>query len=67
LCIMFVLQPNIIHISKDDAYDDNYNVTKFIYQVIVNVNNDWNGLSMVKGLGLLGKINWKALKILSLP
>jgi hypothetical protein len=54
---MFVLQPNIIHISKDDAYDDNYNVTKFIYQVIVNVNNDWNGLSMVKGLGLLGKIN----------
>jgi hypothetical protein len=35
---MFGLQPNIVHISKDDGYDDNYNVTKSIYQVLVNVN-----------------------------
>ncbi len=28
LCVMFGLQPNIVHISKDDAYDDNYNVTE---------------------------------------
>jgi hypothetical protein len=38
LCAMFGLQSNIVHISKDDAYDDNYNVTKSIYQVLVNVN-----------------------------
>jgi hypothetical protein len=37
LCAMFGLQPNIVHISKDDAYDDNNNVTRSIYQVLVNV------------------------------
>jgi hypothetical protein len=31
LCVMFCLKPRIVHISKDDAYDDNNNVTKFIY------------------------------------
>jgi len=37
LCAMFGLQPNTVHISKDDAYDDNNNVTRSIYQVPMNV------------------------------
>ncbi len=31
LCAMFCFELKIMHISKDDAYDDNNNVTKFIY------------------------------------
>jgi hypothetical protein len=31
LFVMFGLESRIVHISKDDAYDDNNNVIKFIY------------------------------------
>ncbi len=34
---MFGLQPDTVHVSNDDAYDDNNSVTKSIYQVPVNV------------------------------
>jgi hypothetical protein len=32
---MFGFQPFTMHISKDDAFDDNNSVTKFIYQVLL--------------------------------
>jgi hypothetical protein len=32
---MFGLELVIVHISKDDAYDDNNNVTKSIYQALI--------------------------------
>jgi hypothetical protein len=35
LCVMFGFQPGIVHISKDDAYDDNNNVTIIVYQVSI--------------------------------
>jgi hypothetical protein len=31
LCAMFGFQLGIVHISKDDAFEDNNNVTKSIY------------------------------------
>jgi hypothetical protein len=31
VCVMFGLEPRIVHISKEDAYNDNNNVTKSIY------------------------------------
>ncbi len=33
LCVMFGFQLGIVHILKDDAYDDNNNVTIIVYQV----------------------------------
>jgi hypothetical protein len=33
LCVMFGFQLGIVHISKDDAYDDNNNVTIIVYQI----------------------------------
>jgi hypothetical protein len=36
LCAMFGLQLDTVHISKEDAYDDNNSVTRSIYQVLVN-------------------------------
>jgi hypothetical protein len=33
LCVMFGFQLGTMHISKDDAYDDNNNVTIIVYQV----------------------------------
>jgi hypothetical protein len=33
LCAMFGFQPGTLHISKDDAFDDNNNVTRFVCQV----------------------------------
>jgi hypothetical protein len=36
LCAMFGFMPKSVHISKDDAYDDNNNVTTSIYQAHVS-------------------------------
>jgi len=33
LWVMFGFQPRTMHISKDDAYDDNNNVIIIVYQV----------------------------------
>jgi hypothetical protein len=33
LCATFEFQPWTMHISKDNAFDDDNNVTRFIYQV----------------------------------
>jgi hypothetical protein len=35
MCAMFDFHPRTIHVSKDDAYDANNNVIRFIYQVLV--------------------------------
>jgi hypothetical protein len=35
LCAMFGFQPFTVHISKDDAFDDNNSVIKFVYQVLL--------------------------------
>jgi len=34
LSVMFGVQLRIVHISKNDAFDDNNNITRFIYQVL---------------------------------
>ncbi len=43
LCVMFGFQPRTVHISKDDAYDDNNNVTIIVYQVpsIITQGLEW--------------------------
>jgi len=33
LCATFEFQPRTMHISKDNAFDDDNNVTMFVYQV----------------------------------
>jgi hypothetical protein len=35
LCAMFGFHSGIVHVSKDEAYDDNNNVIRSIYQVPV--------------------------------
>jgi len=35
LCVMFGFQPRTMHISKDDAYDNNNNVIIIVYQVSI--------------------------------
>jgi hypothetical protein len=49
LCAMFGFHLEIIHVSKDDAYDANNNVIKSIYQVLVigDLGLEWR----VQGLG----------------
>jgi hypothetical protein len=66
LCAMFGFQLGTLHISKDNAFDDNNNVTldpstKFHFRVPM----DWDGLSMLVDSGLLAKTSPKALKTLS--
>jgi hypothetical protein len=35
LCVMFGFQFRIVHISKDDAFNNDNNITRFIYQVLL--------------------------------
>jgi hypothetical protein len=43
LCVMFGFRPRTVHISKDDTYDDNNNVTIIVYQVpiIITQGLEW--------------------------
>jgi hypothetical protein len=43
LCVMFGFHLGIIHVSKDEAYDDDNNVIKSIYHVLVLGDFVWNG------------------------
>ncbi len=36
VCVMFGFHPKTIHVSKDEAYDDNNNVIRSIYQVPIS-------------------------------
>jgi hypothetical protein len=57
---MFGLQPNIVHISKDDAYDDNNNVTRSIYQVLVNVSQGLEGIFNGRMFKIVGEKQLKS-------
>jgi hypothetical protein len=35
LCVMFGFYTRIVHVSKDEMYDDNNNVIRSIYQVLI--------------------------------
>jgi hypothetical protein len=59
LCAMFDLQSNTIHISKDDAYDDNNSVTTSIYQVPMNASQ---GLEWILNGRMLKVVGEKQLK-----
>jgi len=52
LCVMFNFHLGIIHVSKDDAYDANNNVIKFIYQV-----------SVINDMGLKWRVNSRRFRI----
>jgi hypothetical protein len=55
LCAMFGLQPDTVHISKEDAYDDNNNVTRSIYQVPVNASQGLKWIIDGKMFKIVGK------------
>jgi hypothetical protein len=52
LCAMFNFHLRIIHVSKDDAYDANNNVIRFIYHVLV-----------ISDMGLKWRVNSRRFKI----
>jgi hypothetical protein len=54
LCAMFDFHLGIIHVSKDDAYDANNNVIKFIYQV-----------SVISDTGLKWRVNFRRFRIVA--
>jgi hypothetical protein len=60
LCVMFGLQPDTIHISKDDAYDDNNGVTRSIYQVPVNVSQGLEWILNGRMFNIVGEKHWKS-------
>jgi uncharacterized protein YjfI (DUF2170 family) len=54
LCAMFGFHARIVHVSKDEAYDDNNNVIRSIYQVLV-----------FSDFGLVWRVNVKRFKIVA--
>lgn len=65
LCAMFGFQHGTMHISKDDAFDDNNNITRFVYQVLLPNAHGLGWPLCASRFRTTGKTSLRALKTLS--
>jgi hypothetical protein len=70
LCAMFGFQLGIMHTFKDNVYDDNNNVIKFVYQALVSTSQGLEWTLNIRKFNIIGenlpKNSWNIVLMLSI-